>query len=196
MTLSREPISVCFYGTVYNYFDEGWAYRRAYVACFQSKNVFHYGGRFSGRFDEAESLFREALAIDEKAHGVRHPEVASCLNSLAALLQVATTFLSRSRNCQKIEISLGLRLLEVFRSTKVVALNVHLSCIVISSRVFEAIKSCENEIVMAGVSNKKAFCSFEHDTGRLQGCALVGYLLPNAFSGVTPIFGNLNKTFL
>lgn len=41
-----------------------------------------------GNFDEAESLFREALAINERAHGYRHPEVASCLNSLAALLQV------------------------------------------------------------------------------------------------------------
>lgn len=42
----------------------------------------------TGKFDEAETLFREALGINERAHGNRHPEVASCLNSLAALLQV------------------------------------------------------------------------------------------------------------
>ena len=43
---------------------------------------------WSGNFDEAEALFREALGINERAHGFKHPEVASCLNSLAALLQV------------------------------------------------------------------------------------------------------------
>lgn len=51
-------------------------------------SVRRYAFACEGKFDEAESLFREALAIDEGAHGSRHPEVASCLNSLAALLQV------------------------------------------------------------------------------------------------------------
>lgn len=50
--------------------------------------VMHAALSLAGRFDEAETLFREALGINERAHGNRHPEVASCLNSLAALLQV------------------------------------------------------------------------------------------------------------
>lgn len=51
-------------------------------------NLFSSCPLSAGNFAEAESLYREALSIDEEAHGYRHPEVASCLNSLAALLQV------------------------------------------------------------------------------------------------------------
>jgi len=39
-----------------------------------------------GRYDEAEPLFRRALAIDEKALGPNHPNVAIRLNNLANLL--------------------------------------------------------------------------------------------------------------
>ena len=35
--------------------------------------------------DEAESLYREALAIDRKAYGNEHPDVAIDLNNLAGL---------------------------------------------------------------------------------------------------------------
>jgi len=38
-----------------------------------------------GRYSEAEPLYNRALAIDEKAYGLNHPEVATDLNNLAAL---------------------------------------------------------------------------------------------------------------
>jgi hypothetical protein len=37
--------------------------------------------------DEAEPLYRRALAIDEKSFGPKHPEVATDLNNLARLLR-------------------------------------------------------------------------------------------------------------
>ena len=40
-----------------------------------------------GNFAEARSLFEEALAIDEKVLGPEHPETATKLLNLAALLQ-------------------------------------------------------------------------------------------------------------
>ena len=40
-----------------------------------------------GRYDEAEPLYRRALAIGEKALGPNHPDVAKSLNNLALLLQ-------------------------------------------------------------------------------------------------------------
>ena len=40
-----------------------------------------------GRYDEAEPLYRRALAIGEKALGHNHPDVATWLNNLANLLQ-------------------------------------------------------------------------------------------------------------
>jgi len=43
--------------------------------------------RTTGRYTEAESLMRRALAIDEKSLGPEHPSVARRLNSLASLLQ-------------------------------------------------------------------------------------------------------------
>jgi len=39
------------------------------------------------RFQEAEPLYRRAIAIDEKAYGPDHPEVATALNNLALLLK-------------------------------------------------------------------------------------------------------------
>jgi tetratricopeptide (TPR) repeat protein len=39
-----------------------------------------------GNFAEAEPLLRRALALDEKRFGLNHPNVATCLNNLAALL--------------------------------------------------------------------------------------------------------------
>lgn len=40
----------------------------------------------TNRHEEAEPMFREALAIDEAALGKHHPTVASRLNNLAVLL--------------------------------------------------------------------------------------------------------------
>jgi tetratricopeptide (TPR) repeat protein len=40
-----------------------------------------------GNFAEAEVLLRRALALDERSCGLNHPNVATCLNNLAALLQ-------------------------------------------------------------------------------------------------------------
>jgi tetratricopeptide (TPR) repeat protein len=39
-----------------------------------------------GNFAEAEPLMRRALAVDERSFGPNHPNVATCLNNLAALL--------------------------------------------------------------------------------------------------------------
>ena len=41
----------------------------------------------TGRYGEAEPLYREALAIDEKTLGQAHPDYAADLNNLAELLQ-------------------------------------------------------------------------------------------------------------
>ena len=38
-----------------------------------------------GRYADAEPLYKRALAIDEKAVGPDHPDVATSLNNLAAL---------------------------------------------------------------------------------------------------------------
>src|SRR5208283_1560796 len=42
---------------------------------------------FTGDYSGAEPLYRQALAIDEKALGPNHPDVATNLNNLAELLQ-------------------------------------------------------------------------------------------------------------
>lgn len=47
------------------------------VACFRGQR----------KYGEAEPLYREALAIGEKVYGHHHPEVATNLYNLAALLQ-------------------------------------------------------------------------------------------------------------
>ena len=39
-----------------------------------------------GKFAEAEQLLQRALAVDERSFGLNHPNVATCLNNLAALL--------------------------------------------------------------------------------------------------------------
>lgn len=46
------------------------------------------------KYENAETLYREALAIGEKAYGHHHPEVATNLHNLAALLhsQVRPTY--------------------------------------------------------------------------------------------------------
>ena len=41
----------------------------------------------TNRLEEAEPLFRRALAIDEAAYGATHPSVATDLNNLASLLR-------------------------------------------------------------------------------------------------------------
>jgi hypothetical protein len=41
--------------------------------------------RYSGRFDEAERLYRRALAIMEKALGPEHVEVATLYHNLGGL---------------------------------------------------------------------------------------------------------------
>jgi hypothetical protein len=43
--------------------------------------------RATNRLDEAEPLFRRALAIDERSFGPDHPTVAIDLNNLALLLE-------------------------------------------------------------------------------------------------------------
>ena len=40
-----------------------------------------------GKYNEAEPLYRESLAIDKKIYGDEHPEVATDLNNLAWLLE-------------------------------------------------------------------------------------------------------------
>ena len=40
-----------------------------------------------GKYDEAEPLFRESLAIRKKVYGNEHPKVAAGLNNLASLLE-------------------------------------------------------------------------------------------------------------
>jgi hypothetical protein len=42
---------------------------------------------FQGKYDEAEPLHREALAVDKKIYGDEHPDVATDLNNLAAMLK-------------------------------------------------------------------------------------------------------------
>lgn len=42
--------------------------------------------RVVGRYDEAEPLYREALAVTEQALGKQHADYASSLNNLALLL--------------------------------------------------------------------------------------------------------------
>ena len=48
--------------------------------------------RATNRFDEAESLMRQALAINEAAFGNQHPNVAAGLNNLALLLKDTNRF--------------------------------------------------------------------------------------------------------
>ena len=40
-----------------------------------------------GKYDEAEPLFRRSLAMDEKALGADHPDVAIGLTNLGSLLR-------------------------------------------------------------------------------------------------------------
>ena len=42
---------------------------------------------FQGKLDEAEPLYRRSLAMREKALGQDHPDVATSLNNIAALLE-------------------------------------------------------------------------------------------------------------
>jgi len=43
--------------------------------------------RLQGRFDKAESLYKQAAAVEEKAFGAEHPELATTRMSLGALYQ-------------------------------------------------------------------------------------------------------------
>jgi len=56
--------------------DPRWAVHRSHVASV------HFA---RGAYDEARPLLREALEIDQRVHGVEHPNAATSLNSLAAL---------------------------------------------------------------------------------------------------------------
>ena len=40
-----------------------------------------------GKYDEAEPLYRESMAILKKVFGSEHPDVAQSLNNLAGLLK-------------------------------------------------------------------------------------------------------------
>ena len=57
-----------------------------------------------GKFTESEPFYERALAINEKALGPEHPDMASSLNNLAGLLssQVISSIIKRMyRNCLK-----------------------------------------------------------------------------------------------
>ncbi len=41
----------------------------------------------SGQLEEAEALYKEAIALGERAFGTGHPDLAVCYNNLAALLK-------------------------------------------------------------------------------------------------------------
>ncbi len=43
--------------------------------------------RCTGKYDEAEPLYRRALAIDEAALGPQHPDTATDINNHAGLLE-------------------------------------------------------------------------------------------------------------
>lgn len=45
-------------------------------------------GPSQGKYEEADLLFTRSLAIDEKAHGLDHPEIASNLDAWASLLML------------------------------------------------------------------------------------------------------------
>ena len=47
---------------------------------------------FQGKYDAAEPLCRQCLAIDEKTLGEAHPYVADDLASLASALQLQVNF--------------------------------------------------------------------------------------------------------
>lgn len=55
------------------------------------------GSLLQGKFAKAEPLFRRSLAMQEKALGPEHPDVAASLNNCANALrgQVKTAFISR-----------------------------------------------------------------------------------------------------
>ena len=47
---------------------------------------------FESQYVEAESLFRQALEVREKALGPEHPDVAECLHNLASLYTTEREF--------------------------------------------------------------------------------------------------------
>ena len=49
---------------------------------------------FQGNYVEAEPLYLQALAIDEKVYGKDHPDVAIDLNNLAGLYKAQVRFCS------------------------------------------------------------------------------------------------------
>lgn len=48
--------------------------------------IISFPATFQGKAEEAETLYIRSLAIDEKAYGHDHPQVATDLNSWAASL--------------------------------------------------------------------------------------------------------------
>ena len=45
-----------------------------------------------GKYEEAEPLYREAIAIRKQAQGDEHPDLATNLNNLAGLLKAQVSF--------------------------------------------------------------------------------------------------------
>ena len=43
------------------------------------------------KYDDAEKLYKRSLAIEEKVYGPDHPDVATGINNLAALLEYQVT---------------------------------------------------------------------------------------------------------
>ena len=58
-------------------------------------------GCTQGKLDEAEPLFKQALAIYKKVYGEEHPRVATALNNLAQLLsdQVSRSVVDKNLCC-------------------------------------------------------------------------------------------------
>jgi len=62
----------------------------------------HLNFKTRGKYDEAESLYRQALALNEANLGPDHPEVGASLNNLAALcVRRAETTMKPSGYCSR-----------------------------------------------------------------------------------------------
>ena len=57
---------------------------------------------FTGKPQEAEELGTRALSIVEKAYGPMHPELATCLNNLSALLHARRYCTLEAISCYKV----------------------------------------------------------------------------------------------
>lgn len=57
-----------------------------------SNDACYQNAASQGNHEEAERLYRRALAIDEKVYGRDHPEVATVLHNIAVLLDTQVRF--------------------------------------------------------------------------------------------------------